>query len=534
MRDRAATLRDFTVTPRLIPISLLAIVIGVVASFAAVALLKLIALFTNLFFFGRLTFSASSPANNHLGWFEIFVPVFGALLVGLMARYGSDRIRGHGIPEAIESILINGSRVQPKVAILKPLSAALSIGSGGPFGAEGPIIVTGGAFGSMIAQLFHLTNHERKTLLVAGSAAGMAATFDSPVAAVLLAVELLLFEWKPRSVIPVSLASATAVASRRHLLGLGPIFPAPPHHLLIGAAGLVGCVVVGILAGILSSVLSSGVYATEDLFKKVPLHWMWWPAIGGVVIGIGGLFFPPALGVGYDVIGRILQGDTPRNLILGVLIVKSAIWVFSLGSGTSGGVLAPLLMIGGAAGGIEAMFLPDQGAGFWPLISMAAVLGGTLGSPLTAVVFALELTRDVNVLLPLLIAAMLSHAFTSLTMKRSILTEKIARRGYHVTREYVVDPLEVLFVREVMREARPDDTARVPGLVARPDEPLRAVVYRMAESGQTVMSVVKDRQVVGRIELKDMLKARVRDLDEERTRKRVIRFNLRSALQSQP
>jgi hypothetical protein len=266
---------------------------------------------------------------------------------------------------------------------------------------------------------------------------------------------------------------------------------------------------------------------------------MWWPAIGGVVIGIGGLVFPPALGVGYDVIGRILQGDTPRNLILGVLIVKSAIWVFSLGSGTSGGVLAPLLMIGGAAGGIEAMFLPDQGAGFWPLISMAAVLGGTLGSPLTAVVFALELTRDVNVLLPLLIAAMLAHAFTSLTMKRSILTEKIARRGYHVTREYVVDPLEVLFVREVMREVTRDDAVRVPGLVARPDEPLRAVVYRMAESGQTVMSVVKRGEVVGRIELKDMLKARVRDLDEERTRKRVIRFGLRgsnprNALQSQP
>ncbi len=336
MKDHASTLGDFTVTPRLIPISLLAIVIGIVASFAAVALLKLIALFTNLFFFGRFTFAASSPANNHLGWFEILVPVVGALLVGLMARYGSDRIRGHGIPEAIESILMNGSKVQPKVAILKPLSAALSIGSGGPFGAEGPIIVTGGAFGSMIAQLFHLTNHERKTLLVAGSAAGMAATFDSPVAAVLLAVELLLFEWKPRSVIPVALASATAVAARRHLLGLGPIFPTPPHHLLIGAAGLVGCAVVGILAGILSSVLSSGVYATEDLFKKIPLHWMWWPAIGGVVIGIGGLIFPPALGVGYDVIGRILQGDTPRNLILGVLIVKSAIWVFLAGLGHLG------------------------------------------------------------------------------------------------------------------------------------------------------------------------------------------------------
>ncbi len=522
-----AELGDFTVTARLIPISLLAIAIGVVGAYAAVALLKLIALFTNLFFFGQWSFAASSPANNRLGWFEIFIPVAGALLVGLMARYGSDRIRGHGIPEAIESILMNGSRVQPKIAILKPLSAAISIGSGGPFGAEGPIIVTGGAFGSIVAQLFHLTNHERKTLLVAGAAAGMAATFASPVAAVLLAVELLLFEWKPRSAVPVALASATAVAARRYLLGPGPIFPTSPHHLLIGPMGLLGCVLAGLLAGLISAVLSTGVYATEDFFKKLPIHWMWWPAIGGVAIGIGGLIFPPALGVGYDVIGRLLQGGTPRNIVLGVLFVKSTIWVFSLGSGTSGGVLAPLLMIGGAAGSVEALFLPDQGAGFWPLISMAAVLGGTLGSPLTAVVFALELTHDVNALLPLLVAAMLAHAFTSLTMKRSILTEKIARRGFHVTREYAVDPLEVLFVREAMR-AHTGLPAGLEGMVAHPGEPLRAVVYRMAESGETSMPVVDDDgAIVGTIELKDLLKARVRDLDEERTRTRIIGFGLR-------
>src|SRR5665213_1880927 len=274
-KEHPAELGDFTVTTRLIPISLLAIVIGVVGAYSAVVLLKLIALFTNLFFFGRWTFAAVSPAVNRLGWWEILVPVAGALMVGIMARYGSERIRGHGIPEAIESILMNGSRVEPKLAILKPLSAALSIGSGGPFGAEGPIIVTGGAFGSIIAQLFHLTNHERKTLLVAGAAAGMAATFAAPVAAVLLAVELLLFEWKPRSAIPVALASATAVVARRYLLGSGPIFPTPPHPLLIGAMGIVGCVVVGLLAGVVSAVLSAGVYATEDFFKKLHIHWMW-------------------------------------------------------------------------------------------------------------------------------------------------------------------------------------------------------------------------------------------------------------------
>src|SRR6184192_1284890 len=194
----------------------------------------------------------ASPAGNHLGGYSVLVPVAGALVIGVMARYGSERIRGHGIPEAIEAILINGSSVEPKVALLKPLSSAISIGSGGPFGAEGPIIMTGGAVGSLIAQFFHLTSAERKTLLVAGAAAGMSATFASPVAAVLLAVELLLFEWKPRSMVPVGLASATASAARRYIIGLGPLFPTPPHPLFIGPAGLVGCVVTGLAAGVLS------------------------------------------------------------------------------------------------------------------------------------------------------------------------------------------------------------------------------------------------------------------------------------------
>ncbi|HXJ43409.1 MAG TPA: chloride channel protein, partial [Bryobacteraceae bacterium] len=379
---------DFTTTPSVIPLSLLAIVIGILSTFVAWALLNLIAFFTNIFYFGRFTVDRVSPSANHLGWFAVLIPVAGGLIIGLMARYGSERIRGHGIPEALESILINGSKVQPRLALLKPISAAISIGSGGPFGSEGPIIMTGGAIGSVISQLFHLTAAERKTLLVAGAAAGMSATFATPVAAVLLAVELLLFEWKPRSVIPVALASAAAGAARRYILGLGPLFPVPEHSIFIGPQGLMGCVAVGLLAGGLSSLLTLAVYAAEDSFLKLPFHWKWWPALGGLVVGLGGLIFPQALGVGYDTIQALLQGDVPRNVIIGVLLVKSVIWVVALGSGTSGGVLAPLLMMGAALGGVEANFLPHEGAGFWPLVSMGAILGGTMRAPFTAILFA--------------------------------------------------------------------------------------------------------------------------------------------------
>src|SRR5213594_4912358 len=311
--------------------------------------------------------------------------------------------------------------------------------------------MTGGAFGSLVAQFFELTAAERKTLLVAGAAAGMSATFASPVAAVLLAVELLLFEWKPRSMIPVALASATAAAARRYLIGLGPLFPTPPHPVFIGPGGLVGCVLVGLAAGVLSALLTLAVYAAEDAFRLLPIHWMWWPAIGGLVVGLGGFVFPQALGVGYDTIAALLQDDVPRRLLLGILLVKSIIWSVSLGSGTSGGVLAPLLLMGGALGGLEAMFLPNEGTGFWPLVSMGAILGGTMRSRFTGVIFALELTHDVNVLLPLLVSVTLAHGFTVLALRRSILTEKVSRRGYHLSREYAVDPLEILFVREVMR-----------------------------------------------------------------------------------
>src|SRR5690242_4359799 len=313
-------LGDFTTNPRVILISGMAIAIGFVSAFIALILLRLIGLFTNLFFFGRWGTALVSPAGNHLGVFEILVPVIGGLIIGLMARYGSERIRGHGIPEAIEAILISGSRVEPKVAFWKPLSSALSIGTGGPFGAEGPIIMTGGAVGSLIAQFFHLSSAERKTLLVAGAAGGMSATFASPVAAVLLAVELLLFEWKPRSLIPVSMASAVAAAMRRYFLGPGPLFPVPPHPP-VALLGLLACVGVGLVAGIASALLTWGVYAAEDAFHRLPIHWMWWPVLGGVVVGVGGLLQPRALGVGYDIIAGLLQGQFVPAAIAGLMIV---------------------------------------------------------------------------------------------------------------------------------------------------------------------------------------------------------------------
>jgi H+/Cl- antiporter ClcA len=587
-------LGDFTTTIRVLPIAGMAMVIGLVGACVALALLRLIGFFTNLFYYQRLGSALVSPAGNHMGWWAVLVPVAGGLIIGLMARYGSERIRGHGIPEALESILIGGSKVQPRLAILKPLSAALSIGTGGPFGAEGPIIMTGGAFGSMIAQFFHLTSAERKTLLVAGAAAGMSATFAAPLSAILLAVELLLFEWKPRSLIPVALASATAGAARRYLIGLGPLFPTPPHPVFIGPAGLMGCVICGVLAGALSALLTGAVYAAEDAFAKLPIHWMWWPAIGGLAIGLGGMIFPQALGVGYDTIGSLLQGNGALGLLLGILLVKSTIWAVSLGSGTSGGVLAPLLMMGGALGGLEASFLPAAGAGFWPLVSMGAILGGTMRSPLTGIVFAIELTHDVNMILPLIVAAVIAHTFTVLVLKRSILTEKVARRGFHLSREYSVDPLEALFVREVMRtrliafeasgsvdEARRllknghpargqhlypvidadrrlsgvitrkdlaaysgertlmSDVARGSPVVAVADEPLRTAVYRMAETGCTRMPVVdsyEERRIVGMVSSEDLLGAHSRNLAEERSRERVLRIRLpfRGARESTP
>ncbi|MBK9713955.1 MAG: chloride channel protein [Kouleothrix sp.] len=427
----------------------MALAIGVASALIAALLVRLIALATNLAFYRRLSFADASPAGSTLGYWVVLIPAVGGLIIGLMARYGSERIRGHGIPEALEAILIGRSRMSPKVAVLKPLSSAISIGTGGPFGAEGPIIMTGGAFGSLFAQLFHLSAAERKTLLVAGAAGGMAAIFATPVAAVLLAVELMLFEWRPRSFIPVAVAAAVASVVRVPLLGAGPIFPVPAHTALPASAiGI--ALAIGLAAGLGSALLTVLVYACEDLFQKLPIHWMWWPAIGGLAIGVGGLVDPRVLGVGYGVIHGLLLGQGLGGLLIGLLVVKALVWSIALGSGTSGGVLAPLLIMGGTLGAVEARWISLGDPGLWAMISMAAMMGGTMRSPLTSMIFVLELTHDLNVLPALLVGCVAAHAVTVLIMRRSILTEKVARRGYHLTREYSVDPFALVRVGEIM------------------------------------------------------------------------------------
>jgi len=458
MERTGKALADFTVNPRVFFISALACVVGLFASFIAVALIWLINLVTNVAFFGRFSTEASSPANSHLGLGLILVPVVGSLIIGLMARYGSEKIRGHGIPEALEAILLGRSRLDAKVAVLKPLSSAISIGTGGPFGAEGPIIMTGGAFGSLFAQLFELSANERKTLLVAGAAAGMSAIFGTPLAAIMLALELLLFEWKPRSLVPVAIASITAGIARYFLLGAPPIFPVI-HHPVLSPSTLWLAAVVGLAVGFASAGLTVLVYFFEDRFSQLPIHWMWWPALGGLVVGVGGLIEPRVLGVGYDTIHALLNGTVSSPDLVKIAVVKALVWAVALGSGTSGGVLAPLLMMGGAVGTLLAPWLAPNDLPLCALLGMASMMAGTMRTPFTAIFFAVELTHDFQCMPHLLVGAIAALFVTVLLMRRSILTEKIARRGHHVSREYSVDLFQLLRVKEVMAKEPPSAPA---------------------------------------------------------------------------
>jgi len=489
---------DFATDVRLLRISAIAAVGGALSTVAADFLLHLIHFFTNLFFFQQFSAANHSPAENTLGLWVIAIPVIGGLLVGLIARFGSEQIRGHGIPEAIEAILFGKSKMSPKVAMLKPLASAIAIGSGGPFGAEGPIIMTGGAIGSLIAQYFHLSSAERKALLVAGAVAGMTAVFGTPVAAVLLAIELLLFELRPRSLLPVAIACAVAGFTRPLLLGSGPLFPL--HTMPLGPLGLVSSAIAGLIAGALSWGLSSWLYKVEDAFGKLPIHWMWWPALGAIAVGIGGYFQPRTLGVGYDVIGDLLQNHLVLHAVIAIVVVKAIIWVIALASGTSGGVLAPLLMMGAGVGAIAGPYMPGGEPAVWPLIFMAAALGGMMRAPIMAAIFAFELTGDANALLPLLAAAAVAYGFTVLLMRRSILTEKIARRGYHIYREYSIDPLERHYVEEVMtRNVATIDASTPTSQVLRdyfgPQQKFRA--YPVVASGALVGMV--DRALLDRV-----------------------------------
>ena len=443
------TLRDFTADRSLLKLTAMAVVVGTAGAFSAWVLLRLIALITNLVYFQRVSAETVSFAGRHLPLWTILIPVGGSIIIGLMARYGSEKIRGHGIPEAIEAILLGQSRIEPKVALLKPISSAISIGTGGPFGAEGPIIMTGGALGSLFAQLFHLSSAERKTLLVAGAAAGMTGVFGTPIAAVLLAVELLLFEWKPRSFVPVVMAAMIAAVWRPWMLGPGPLF-AYGISPMIPWWGLGLCALLGIVAGLQSGLMTIVLYGVEDLFHKLPIHWMWWPALGGVVVGIGGWLDPAVLGVGYDNINALVHGSLNMHDAVALLIGKCVVWIVALSSGTSGGVLAPLLIMGGALGSLEAHFLPFGDAGFWAILGMAAILGGTMRAPLTSTLFAVELTGNHYLLAPLLVSSVAAFATTVLLMRRSILTERIARRGHHIMREYTIDPFLQTRVDQIM------------------------------------------------------------------------------------
>ena len=440
---------------RILFLSGLAVGVAILAAIAARILTSLIGLITNLAFYGTWSPAFSSPANNHLGALVILVPVVGGVIVGLMARYGSAAIRGHGIPEAMEQILLNQSRVAPRVTFLKPISAAIAIGTGGPFGAEGPIIATGGALGSVIGQLLRTTADERKILLAAGAAAGMAATFGSPVSAVLLAVELLLFEYRARSLIPVSFAAAAATVVRMAFVGSAPIFAMPPVAPPGGAA-LATYVVLGAVIGVAAVYITRALYLIEDGFEHLPVHWMWWPALAAVVVGLVGWVAPRTLGVGYVNIEQTLTGSLAGKALLLLVVFKFVSWVIALASGTSGGTLAPLFTIGGGLGALIGSVL-ERSAPFLhvdahiaALVGMAAIFAGASHALLASVIFAFETTRQPMGLLPLLAGCSAAYLVSLRLMPHSsIMTEKLARRGTRIHSEYQADYLSQILVRDI-------------------------------------------------------------------------------------
>jgi H+/Cl- antiporter ClcA/CBS domain-containing protein len=563
--------------------------IGLAGALAAFALQAAIVLCTNLFFFGRWSVTPVSPADHHLGILVFFIPPLGGLIVGFLARYGSAAIRGHGIPETMETILVSRSRIAPRLAFLKPLSTAISIGSGGPFGAEGPIIQTGGALGSLLGQAVKMTAAERKVLLAAGATAGMAATFNAPVAAVFLAIELLLFEFRVRSLLPVALASAVAAGLRWLVQGSAPLFPVPESHVLTGW-DLPVFALVGVFAGLMASGLSKAIYFIEDTFDRLPIHWMWWPAVGGIAVGLVGLVFPQALGVGAEQLQTMVAGQATFGFLLAMLLFKTVAWSISLGSGTSGGVLGPLLLMGGALGGTLACLVgtfspatPEPG--LWSIVCMAAVFSAATRTPLTSVVFAIELTHDTNALLPVLIACVVSDLVSVSLLKHSIMTEKIARRGVPVGHEYELDRLGIHTVSDVMtadvrtvslslplrrffdmvyghdpagkHQGYPvvDDAGRLVGMVTRsdlpaftlkqdlgwlvvadvmnpttpvvawPDESLRDAAERMLEAGVGRLPIVlpdSNDRVVGILSRSDVMKVLADRAEEENHRERLL------------
>ncbi|HTT24085.1 MAG TPA: chloride channel protein [Candidatus Sulfotelmatobacter sp.] len=498
---------------RIVLISFLAAGVGLLAGIVAHILYKLIGLFTHISFFHEFSTSFRSVGGHHLGWWVILVPVIGGLIVGVMAKYGSSKIKGHGIPEAMEAVLLNRSRIEPKVAILKPISAAIAIGTGGPFGAEGPIIQTGGALGSLVGQVLHTTAVERKVLLACGAAAGMSATFNTPIAGVILAIELLLFEFKSRSFIPLVIASTLATAVHMQLLGPGPMFQvgqvdfgiprALPFYLLLGP-----------LCGVAAVVLSKALYWVEDLFEELPVDELWWPAIGALGLGIIGFFVPRVLGVGYDTIGAILNGELAWKVLLVVMVAKFAALVISLGSGTSGGLLAPTFMWSAAMGGLFAMIgnsvFPNAhlSPAAFALVAMGAVFGAASRATFSFIIFAFEITRDYNSVLPLMLVAVIADGIAMLFMPRSsIMTEKLARRGLRVHQDYEADALTQVTVAETMEKNPPVIAASTKvGEVAE-----RIARHDPAVARYEALLILDDSRLVGIVTRGDILRALDKD-----------------------
>ncbi len=503
-----------------------ALALGVAAAFVAEALTRLIALVTNLAFYGRWSAAPASPAGHHLGLLVVVPPAIGGLVVGLMARFGSAAIRGHGIPDAMEQVLTNRSRIPPRLTILKPISAAIAIGTGGPFGAEGPIIATGGAIGSLVGQAVRVTTVERKILLAAGAAAGMAATFGTPVAGVLLAIELLLFEFRARSMIPVAMATAAATAFRMAMRGSAPVFLMP----IVGqppAAAIAVYIALGAGMGLVGVVATRAVFKIEDTFERLPLHWMWWPILGGAVVGLVGVVEPATLGVGYENIEKILQGLLSWKALLLLGVLKFLSWSIALGSGTSGGTLAPLFTVGGAIGSASgfaiAVLLPHAGVDprLAGLVGMAALFTGASHSMLTWVVFAFETTRQPVGLLPLLGGCAAAYLISMLNMRYSIMTEKIVRRGIPVARGYEVDYLRQQLVR---------DWASRPVVRLLADETVERVRERLRDdpalTHQGFPVVTSHDELVGVVTRRDLLdpRADARAVGDLVTRAPVVAF----------
>lgn len=495
------------VSKRIIAISVQTIINAIIIGGIASILVGLIDYFTNLSFYGKFSFQHSSPEGNQLGIWVVAVPIVGGLIVGVLARYGSKAIRGHGIPEAMDKIILDDSRIPPIITFLKPFSAAISIGTGGPFGAEEPIIATGGALGSLIGQVMHISSAERKILLAAGACAGMSTIFGSPLAAVLLAIELLLFKFSPRSIIPVALACATGAAMHLLLFECRPVFEMPfiPTPT-VSALGIY--ILMGIIIGVVAVLISKSVYAMEDAFAKLPIHWMWWSAIGALAIGITGYFAPYTMGVGYSNIKHLLSGTLPITLLLGLLLLKYFSWVISLGSGTSGGTLAPLFTIGGALGALLGTYIlnlfPNSGINISAaaLIGMAALFAGSSRALLTSIVFALETTTQMNGLMPLLVACTAAYFVSFFLMKGSIMTEKIQRRGVHTPDEFLPDPFQSIPISELMVGTKLSSLPK--NFYVFPDHKLSFAMEMMGKYGLDSIGVVErntPHTVIGKVDM---------------------------------